>query len=108
MWLATQEGFFSIVSKADDRYHVRARCRKDLDNLCRLAGQEWEIHRWPAADYRYRILLNGAEVADLMLRLAGSLDYPNFKNRIGRRPDQREKLHAYHEVWSILAGLQSD
>ncbi len=33
--------------------------------------------------------------------LGESIDYDNFKNKIGQTPDQRHK--PYHEVWRILS-----
>jgi len=38
--------------------------------------------------------------------LADSLDYGNFKSMIAARPEQRGKLHAYHEIWHVMADLQ--
>jgi len=34
--------------------------------------------------------------------------YGNFKNRIGELAEQKEKLHAYHEIWGIMEGFQQD
>jgi hypothetical protein len=108
MWLATKHGFYSIVQKAPDEFHVRGRIRKDLENLLHLVERDLEILEWPLADYRYRIIVQQSDLAQLMGKLAISLDYPNFKNRIAEEPDQRVKLHAFHEVWSIMAGLQQE
>ena len=30
MWLFTKQGFYSIVSKGERKFHVRARAKKDL------------------------------------------------------------------------------
>ena len=43
MWLMTKHGFYSIVQKKQGEFHVRARVRKDLENLQErvpLAGRE--------------------------------------------------------------------
>lgn len=106
MWLATKHGFYSIVQKAPQTYHVRGRMRADLENLLQLIEGEHTIHEWPSADYRYRIIVDQVALTGIMAALAVSLDYPNFKNQIAREPDQRVKLDAFHEVWSIMAGLQ--
>ena len=112
MWLATKFGFYSIVRKepADERdgavFHVRARLRHDLENLLHAAGLRKEIEEWPGADYRYRFLGTEADVHQVMACLAATLDYNNFKSKIGRTPDQKEKLDAYHTVWSELARVQ--
>jgi len=58
MWLATQHGFFSIVQKESDLYFIRARLRQDLENLKQLAELDDEIHEWPQADYRFRIMVD--------------------------------------------------
>ncbi|NDV60923.1 hypothetical protein G0Q06_00490 [Puniceicoccales bacterium CK1056] len=108
MWLATQHGFYSIVQKAPQEYHIRARFRNDLDNLLQLCGLRLEVHCWEQADYRYRIIANRKEFLAAMASLAIFLDYPNFKSRIAETPDQREKLSAFHEIWHILAQLQKD
>ena len=41
-----------------------------------------------------------------MACLAATLDYDNFKSKIDRTPDQKSKLDAYHEIWSVMAELQ--
>lgn len=113
MWLCTQHGFYSIVRKAEDEFHIRARLRQDLQNLRDLVGSEhraaarWKIHRSEPADYRWRMVVTRAEVALVFAVLALAIDYSNFKSRIHARPDQRAKLDAYHHLWGDLAVLQS-
>lgn len=53
MWLCTQFGFFSIVQKKPGEFHVRARVRRDLENLAGLGGSAWEIIETADADYRF-------------------------------------------------------
>jgi len=108
MWLCTRLGFFSIVQKPRGTWQVRARARADLDRLCRLM-------RWPPrrlletpGDYRWRLLLRAEEWPELMLALARTVDYPNFKAAIGALPDQAPKLPAYHDFWAALVHLQQD
>jgi hypothetical protein len=108
MWLATKHGFYSIVQKPPGQYHVRARIRQDLVNLLALVRRDLEIHDWPAADYRYRIIVAQRDLGEIMAALAVSLDYTNFKNQIARSPDQSGKLDAFHEIWAILARLQNN
>ena len=109
MWLATKLGFYSIVQTQppDDGdaavYHVRARVREDLENLLRVTGLQREILAWPTADYRFRIMASQQEVFEIMGALAESIDYDNFKGAIAATPDQRQRLDAYHKVWSTLA-----
>ena len=88
-------------------YHVRARLRADLDeNLLLAARLRKNIEEWPQADYRYRFIGSEADVAQVMACRASTLDYDNFKSKIGRTPDPKSKLHAYHEIWGVMAELQ--
>jgi hypothetical protein len=48
MWLCTQLGFFSIVRKEPDTFHIRARCREDLNQLAQAAGTGTPTPRMPA------------------------------------------------------------
>jgi hypothetical protein len=112
MWLATKFGFYSIVQKQAPKdgkpavFHVRARVRKDLENLITATALQKEIQEWKNADYRYRIIVGQQEVTEIMAHLAESLDYDNFKSMIGNTPDQRAKLHGYHEIWGVMMDLQ--
>lgn len=108
MWLFTKSGFYSIVRKGNGEYHVRARARKDLENLVALSGRKHKIHRFPNADYRWRIVCGGLEVRLLIDHLAAGIDYPNFKAVVGATPDQADKLPAYHEIWGVMAGYQAE
>lgn len=106
MWLMTQHGFYSIVQKRDGCFHVRARVRKDLENVLELMGWSYEIEEWPRADYRYRILIEHSQVLQLLQQMALHIDYANFKNRIHELPDQKDKSSAYARVWGVMAGFQ--
>lgn len=112
MWLCTKLGFFSIVAKTDTEVHIRARVKKDLENLklhctVRVPGaSSWPIHRTAPADYRFRIVIAPMDLAGVMTTLAASLDYSNFKGVIASTPDQREKLGIYSEFHHDLEELQ--
>jgi hypothetical protein len=108
MWLATQCGFYSIVQKAEDTYFVRARIRQDLVNLVEMLEIETEVLEWAQADYRFRIIIDLEVLLEIMVQLAGSIDYPNFNARIYQREEQSHKLGAYHTMWSALSALQSE
>lgn len=107
MWIATQHGFYSIVRKDDELYFIRARERHDLENLKALADLEAEVHEWPSADYRYRIMVDMESLLEVMVRLTTALDYPNFKARVYEQEDQVRKLGPYQHIWKIMADLQS-
>lgn len=106
MWLATKHGFYSIVQKGEDEFHVRGRVRRDLENLLELVQADLTILEWPGADYRFRIIAGRSTFIKIMAALALDLDYPNFKAEIAASPDQHDKLEAFHQVWCILAQLQ--
>lgn len=108
MWIASKHGFFSIVLK-EDGYHLRARVRKDLENLLAATDSTAlpEIETWPSADYRFRVRLDSSQFAPIWKTLGESIDYPNFKSEIAKTSDQRDKLHTYHEIWSLMMRHQS-
>lgn len=107
MWLFTKHGFYSVVAKDGGQWHVRARARKDLENLNRLAGTAHAIHRSADADYRWRMVVPAAEARSLLGKLAEDIDYANFKAAVARTPDQADKLGILHEIWSLMHGYQS-
>lgn len=108
MWLSTTTGFFSIVQHRNqpDQYLVRARVRQDLLNLKELAALAGNVLTTPTADYRYRCYISGAELAAILAKLAATIDYPNFKDKIAELSDQRPKLTAYHRVWSVMQTVE--
>jgi sarcosine oxidase gamma subunit len=108
MWLFTKQGFYSVVAKSEGEWHVRARTRKDLENLNRLAGTKHPIHRSDGADYRWRIVLPGEEARALIAKLAADIDYANFKGVVARTPDQRDKLSILHEIWELMYRYQTE
>ncbi len=110
MWLFTQHGFYSIVADRDHpgRHLVRARVQADLENLKKLAGISATILATPEADYGYRLTVDAAELLRLMTALANTVDYPNFKSRIAKRPDQADRSAVYHRIWAEAAALQSN
>lgn len=114
MWLCTKLGFFSIVRKAPDEFHVRARCENDLKNLRKAVAKHvhrpaarWKIHRSEPADYRFRIVVSTAYLQGVMQTLAMELDYSNFKGVIAQTDDQREKLPIYSDFHHRMERFQN-
>ena len=110
MWLCTQFGFYSIVQKRPGEYHVRARLKQDLVNLKDLCAMKWTLHRSaPPADYRWRLVVTERDIGQILECLSApvNLEYSNFKSRISTSPDQRDKSHAYGQLWSNLHALQT-
>lgn len=102
MWLMTKHGFYSIVQKQPNEYHVRSRERKDLENLSAAVPlPNAKIIETPQADYAYRIIVDKDKLLAILARLGETLDYSNFKGKIDSTPDQAHK--PYHEVWDVLA-----
>ena len=98
MWIFSQDGFFSIVQKGE-QFHVRARRKQDLVNVGLAPTKSYA-----GSDYPWRTILpNRDELLMLLEKLGKSVDYPNFKSRIGERPDQRNRLGEYHKIWALMA-----
>lgn len=104
MWIASKLGFYSIVQKMPGEFHVRARVRDDLERLRDRVGPDLEIFETLDSDYRFRFIVE--DPAGVMLALADSIDYHNFKSQIASDPAQRDKLHAYHNLWGDLYAVQ--
>jgi hypothetical protein len=110
MWLITNFGFFSIVSKADDAeggtLTIRARAEDDLLALREryLPGMGM-ILADAGTDYRYRAKASRTDVANALLQIALDIDYSNFKSSVAERQG-RARSNLYHQVWSVLYGLQ--
>ena len=107
MWLATQHGFYSIVQKPGSQFHVRTRCKQDIENLIALVGLEAPLHHTTDGDYAWRIIVGQPEVNAIMAALATSIDYSNFKGRIHETHDQEDKLPAYSRLWSQMLAYQT-
>ncbi len=59
MWLFTRYGFFSVVEKEKGKLTVRARVKRDLENLknkYKMELGECEILENVGTDYEYRII----------------------------------------------------
>jgi hypothetical protein len=117
MWLCTSLGFFSIVQKDADTFHIRARCRADLEALAGRVGQVFnlpsEVHlepvaSYPGSDYPWRILCLSAELPQVFQVLAASITYPNFKSAIAADPVQRPKLSAYQDIHHRMSDWQEN
>jgi len=100
MWLMTKHGFYSIVDRGNDQFHVRARELQDLVNL-KTVLPEVQIHETTEADYHYRMVVCKEDVLVIMLFLGNGIDYGNFKGEIDQTPDQKNK--PYHGVWHVMA-----
>ena len=109
MWLFTRHGFYSLTRSADepDKLQVRARVRRDLENLQKLTALAGPILETPVADYRWRWIVTPSEAELITRRLAQDIDYSNFKGTVARQPDQSAKLPGLHDIWEIHHGWQT-
>ena len=110
MWLFTQHGFYSITrSRTEpDKTQVRARTRRDLENLQTLTSNTAPILKTLNADYRWRIIITPSESERIVALLTRDIDYPNFKASVAKRPDQKHRGHDYHRIWELHHSWQSD
>ena len=112
MWLITNFGFFSIVSKPDDAeaqtVTVRARVKDDLIALRqKYIPSLGPILEHVGTDYQYRAKVPRSDLAIALLHIALDIDYSNFKNSVAERQGVA-RSHLYHEVWEKLYKLQKD
>lgn len=108
MWLVTTQGFYSAVSHwdADDTIIVRARVKGDLVNLDRqIPGLKGRMFQDRSADYPWRVFVSREEWALACARLAGEVDYGNFKSAVGKRQGHA-RAGVYHSLWSVLTRLE--
>ena len=109
MWLCTKFGFYSIARKKAAEWHVRGRCEQDLVNLKETCDLQEPVIRTTPADYRWRIVIEDKATMDRVFQvLCDTLDYSNFKGKIGQTPDQRDKLNIYHSWWDDMYGFQAE
>src|SRR4051794_20973988 len=106
MWILTPDGFYSIVQKrGEGDLCIRARVGADLDRLReKYLPTLTETTETLAGDYRYRAWATHKAVAEALAAIARDLHYDNFKNEVSRH--DRERAHAYHDVWDVLGRLQ--
>ena len=106
MWLFTQFGFYSIVkkkfNKVDPPYQIRSRSKRDLENLIAGASLDAEVITTKQSDYRYRIVASQEDLEKIMKWQLKHLNYDNFKGRIGKLDDQRNRASVYGKVWGLL------
>ncbi len=90
MWIASTNGFISIVQHWDqkDTLLVRARVVNDLHALFDSS----RILETKDADYRYRAMVKKQEMAIILIKMIKTIDYHNFKNEVATISDQMDTL----------------
>jgi len=101
----TQHGFFSVVQDEEDEAFllIRARRKADLENLAALASFKAVVEETDTADYKYMIRLKRGSARRILAATFDQINYPNFRDKISKTPDQREKIFSYRQIWSTLS-----
>ena len=100
MWIYTQFGFFSAVKKKNtDFITIRARVKKDLENLKVHYGAVMsDIVATKNTDYPYRAAMWPDKFVELVTKIAADVTYDNFKDRVmDTQGIAREEVYA--DVW---------
>lgn len=114
MWIANQDGFFSIVKKGflpNRPFCVRSRIKQDLVNyLTRIgkAGKKtgYDILENVATDYQFRAFISQKDLNRYQVAIANALDYDNFKASLPEKEEHCPNRHdVYFNVWSVLWNL---
>lgn len=106
MWLATTEGFYSVIRWHDGRMCVRARQADDLKRLRAIVPTLSKTEVSPGRDYRYRCFCTVDEWAAGAEALARTIDYGNFKSAVLKKQGRTRYEEALHQVWSVFSRLQ--
>ncbi len=114
MWLFSKTGFVSVVHDRyckKDEVVVRARIREDLTSFLEktdLSESSVKILEIDDADYRFRVIIDQAQFALALARLAMEVDYDNFKNEACPWGKDKERMIAYHRCWEALREFNKD
>lgn len=106
MWLITDRGFFSVVSKPEDGrgiLRVRARSPDDLE-LLREAIPLGDTMIMPGSDYTWHAKVDRDDLAQGIAGLVREIGYSNFKARV-KEMQGPGRAHLYLGVWAHLMGI---
>lgn len=108
MWVATQDGFYSVVQHRDkpSMVLVRARAKKDLEALLEVLQGKTTIFERPKADYPYAITISKKHWTLYLEKAVENIDYHNFKSRIAKLNPFREFV--YSGVWAVCADITKE
>lgn len=105
MWLATTQGFYSVVEDPhSDLLVVRCRVKKDLMALKAQIPELKPIHG-AGTDYAWRAFVPRERWAEAARELSEAIDYGNFKDAVKERQGDR-RASVYMRVWAALLTLQ--
>jgi len=106
MWITMNDSFLSVVQDRNnpDGAVVRARVRDDLHNVFDTTNFEAPIIETDDSDYRFRVFVPKAVVADLISTRINDIDYDNFKDSV----DEDFRHAAYNNMWRVMYNVQTD
>jgi hypothetical protein len=115
LWIATTDGFFSIVcgyrmidgvpTMDSSVLMVRARRKDHLENLRLRFPALGEVKTELGTDYPHRIITDRKTAIAIVSSAASSIDYCNFKNAAATKDDIAYDEFLHH-VW--LVGCQME
>lgn len=108
MWLFYPSvGFLSIVQKPGEvQLTVRARVAADLDRLRDRYLPTLSVSVANAGtDYPFRARVSRKAFSEAMARMAGDIDYANFKNEVAK-VSGKGRAGIYSGVWTELLALE--
>jgi hypothetical protein len=100
MWLCLSDAFLSIVTVPGrpEVLKVRSRCPGHIERS--FPGVV--VSCTPGRDYLYRAEISRSDVCEVLSKLVGGINYPNFKDSV-----EDTRLHAaYADIWRRIAKLQ--
>lgn len=109
MWIMTTRGFFSAVEKYEDRAEgmltVRARDRRDLNNLKDLLPDAKPYREKRFSDYPWRIRVHREDWSFAVATMAEEISYSNFKDEV-KLVQGAKRASVYGRVWAVLLSLE--
>lgn len=113
MWIFTPVAFVSVAFSREDPEAVmfRFRTRHQADAFNQFYQTGCDVLKTPAADYRYRIILQEADASALFDRLVGRYfeDRPtNVKAHAQKSGASSKLMQMMHSVWGMGMGMQDD
>jgi len=104
MWVFAKQGMYSVVQHRTNRELVliRARVRKDLEDLRKLQPTLPQVIATPKADYPFRIVAYKQDWLCALFELGRRATYPNFKAAI----TDKKRHDLLLKVWGLLRELE--
>ncbi|SCM71578.1 conserved hypothetical protein [uncultured Pleomorphomonas sp.] len=108
MWIFLNNAFVSIVDPkasyaggkgpVSDELLVRARFKGDIERV--FPESAADVTETPGRDYRFRALIDRAQVMNTISDAISGIDYFNFKGSVP--PAEKWRHDAYMGCWSVM------